>query len=94
MSRTHLNVIGVLILIVGLSCVALIERNARIQDANAIEDSEATHALLHPEDYASYARSAETPVCQHAHRFGTLTTDGTQYEVQPERRLNVESVTK
>jgi hypothetical protein len=60
MSRSILNLIAVAILIVGLGCVALIERNARIEDANAIEDNEATHALLHPEDYGSYTRSAET----------------------------------
>jgi hypothetical protein len=59
MSRSLLNVIGVFILVAGLGSVTLIERNARIQDANAIEDSEATHALLHPEDYGSYTRSAE-----------------------------------
>ena len=60
MPRSVLNLIGVVILIAGLGCVALIERNARIEDANALEDSEATHALLHPEDYGSYVRSAET----------------------------------
>jgi hypothetical protein len=60
MSRSIRNLIGVLILIAGLGSVALIERNARIQDANAMEDSEATVALLHPEDYGSYVRSAET----------------------------------
>jgi len=60
MSRSILNLIGVIILIVGLGSVALIERNARIEEANAIEDTEATHGLLHPEDYGSYARGAET----------------------------------
>jgi hypothetical protein len=60
MSRSLLNSIGVAILIAGLSIVALIERNARIQEASAMEDTEATHALLHPEDYGSYTRSAET----------------------------------
>ena len=60
MSRSLLNLIGVAILIVGLGSVALIERNARIADANALEDSEATHALLHPEDYGSYTRTAES----------------------------------
>jgi hypothetical protein len=60
MSRSILNLTGVVILIVGLGSVALIERNARIEDANVIEDSEATHELLHPEDYGSYVRTAET----------------------------------
>jgi hypothetical protein len=59
MSRSVLNLIAVFILIVGLGSVALIERNARIAEANAMEDSEATHQLLHPEDYGSYTRSAE-----------------------------------
>jgi hypothetical protein len=60
MSRSILNLIGIVILIIGLGSVALIERNARIADANTIEDSEETHMLLHPEDYGSYVRSAET----------------------------------
>jgi len=60
MSRSLLNLIGIVILVAGLGSVALIERNARMEDASAMEDSEATHALLHPEDYGSYVRSAET----------------------------------
>jgi len=68
MSRSTLNVIGVIILIIGLSCVALIERNARIADANALEDSEATHMLLHPEDYGSYNRASE----EMGGKFGSL----------------------
>jgi hypothetical protein len=60
MSRSVLNLIGVIILIAGLGSVALIERNAQYEEAHAIEDSEATHALLYPEDYGSYARSAES----------------------------------
>ena len=59
MSRSLLNLIGIVILVAGLGSVALIERNARMEDASAMEDSEATHALLHPEDYGSYVRSAE-----------------------------------
>ena len=68
MSRSLLNLIGVAILIVGLGSVALIERNARIADATAMEDSEATHMLLHPEDYGSYNRASE----EMGGKFGTL----------------------
>ena len=68
MSRSTLNFIGVVILVIGLSCVALIERNARIADATALEDSEATHMLLHPEDYGSYNRASE----EMGGKFGTL----------------------
>ena len=68
MSRSTLNLIGVIILIIGLSCVALIERNAQIADATAIEDSEATHMLLHPEDYGSYSRASE----EMGGKFGSL----------------------
>jgi hypothetical protein len=60
MSRSVLNLIGVAVLVVGLGLVAQIERNAQYEEAHAMEDSEATHALLHPEDYGSYVRSAET----------------------------------
>jgi hypothetical protein len=60
MPRSILNFIGVVVLVLGLGLVALIERNARTQEDNSMEDTEATHALLHPEDYANYARSAET----------------------------------
>ena len=75
MSRSILNLIGVVILFAGLGSVALIERNARIEDASAIEDSEATHALLHPEDYGSYVRSAETM----GGKMGLLLDDSLQW---------------
>jgi hypothetical protein len=75
MSRSILNLIGVVILILGLGSVALIERNARIADANAIEDSEATHQLLHPEDYGSYVRSAESM----GGKFGMLLGQGVDW---------------
>jgi hypothetical protein len=68
MSRSTLNFIAVVILVIGLTCVALIERNARIADANAMEDSEATHMLLHPEDYGSYSRASE----EMGGKFGAL----------------------
>jgi hypothetical protein len=59
MSHFHLNLVGVLILVFGLGCVALIENNARVQEAAALEDTPETHALLHPEDSREYARNAE-----------------------------------
>ena len=59
MSRFRLNLVGVAILLIGLGSVAMIERNARIQEANSLEDTEATHALLHPEDSREYMRNAE-----------------------------------
>ena len=59
MPRSILNLVGMVILFIGLGSVALIERNARFYDANSLEDTEATHALLHPEDYGSYVRSGE-----------------------------------
>jgi hypothetical protein len=75
MSRSILNIIGVAILILGLGSVALIERNARIADANAIEDTEATHQLLHPEDYGSYNRAAESV----GGKFGMLLGQGVEW---------------
>jgi hypothetical protein len=59
MSRFHLNLIGVLILLLGLGSVALIERNVRVQEATAMEDTEETHALLHPEDSREYVHNTE-----------------------------------
>ena len=59
MSRIHLNLIGVVILLAGLGGVALVEHNVRVQEANALEDTPETHALLHPEDSREYARNAE-----------------------------------
>jgi len=59
MSRFTLNLVGVAILFIGLGSVAMIERNARIQEANSLDDSEATHALLYPQDSREYVRSAE-----------------------------------
>jgi len=59
MSRFRLNLIGVLILLLGLGSVALIEHNVRVQEAAAVDDTPETHALLHPEDSREYARNAE-----------------------------------
>jgi len=59
MSRSKLNFLGVVILVVGLGCVGLIEHNVRVQEANAVDDTEETHALLHPEDSREYVRNAE-----------------------------------
>ena len=54
-----LNLIGIVILVAGLGSVALIERNARRYEASRVEDTEATHALLYPEDSRQYVRAAE-----------------------------------
>ncbi len=59
MRSSTLNILGVVILFLGLGSVVLIERNVRIEEETRVEDTEETHALLYPQDYASYARGTE-----------------------------------
>jgi hypothetical protein len=59
MRRSTLNFLGVAVLAFGLGSVMLIERNIRFDEAHRLEDTESTHALLHPEDYGAYERNAE-----------------------------------